>query len=148
MIIKNSISMQTKSILLSMFLAMTSMCMAQVRISTSDLNGTKWKIKSSSDGYYVYTAEKEIWYDDKGKPHSSPYYLSDQPIYSYEGSLFDHSKVGKGTTGCYIVAYNDNNHDIRCYIVLSFTKEKMVTKMITDKILGSWNRVFHYVRIK
>ena len=103
MIIKNSISMQTKSILLSMFLAMTSMCMAQVRISTSDLNGTKWRDKHTPRGYYVYTAEKEIWYDVRGIPHASPYYLTDHPIYSYEGSLFDHSKVGKGTKGCYMI---------------------------------------------
>ncbi len=148
MIIKNSISMQTKSILLSMFLAMTSMCMAQVRISTSDLNGTKWKIKSSSDGYYVYTAEKEIWYDDKGKPHSSPYYLSDQPIYSYEGSLFDHSKVGKGTKGCYMIILNTVTNVIYCFSIEQFDKEKgtMADKLISKDCIGAGTS--HYILIK
>ena len=142
--------MQTKNlVMLLLFLAMTSVGMAQVRISVSDLNGTRWKIRyNDPPSEYEYTSDKKIWHDPEGGSHTYSYYLTDQPITTHEGSAFDHSKVGKGTTGCYIVAYNDNNHDIRCYIVLSFTKEKMVTKMITDKILGSWNRVFHYVRIK
>ncbi|MGM9714004.1 MAG: hypothetical protein ACI3Y5_07820 [Prevotella sp.] len=140
--------MQTKSILLSMFLAMTSICMAQVRISTSDLNGTKWRIKSSSNGYYVYTAEKEIWYDEDGKSYSSPYYLTDQPICSYEGSLFDHSKVGKGTKGHYIVLYTTVSDIIFCYSIEQFDKERgvMACKMVSE-CFGS-GTVIDYVLIK
>ena len=149
MIIKNSISMQTKSILLSMFLAMTSMCMAQVRISTSDLNGTKWRDKHTPRGYDAYTAEKEIWYDEKGKSHPSPYYLTDQPIYSYEGSLFDHSKVGKGTKGCYMIIYDALANVIFCYSIEQFDREKgvMAIKMISKEYFGS-GTVIDYVLIK
>ena len=149
MIIKNSISMQTKSILLSMFLAMTSMCMAQVRISTSDLNGTKWRDKHTPRGYYVYTAEKEIWYDVRGIPHASPYYLTDHHIYSYEGSLFDHSKVGKGTKGCYMIIYYALANTIFCYSIEQFDREKgvMAIKMISKEYFGS-GTVIDYVLIK
>ncbi|MGM9713997.1 MAG: hypothetical protein ACI3Y5_07785 [Prevotella sp.] len=141
--------MPTKSILLSMFLAMTSMCMAQVRISTSDLNGTKWRIKNSPQGHYVYTAKKQIWYDEDGDSHSYPYYLTDQPIYSYEGSLFDHSKVGKGTKGCYKVIYVDVSDVIFCYSIEQFDKEKgvMACKMVSKECFGS-GTVIDYVLIK
>ena len=140
--------MQTKSILLSMFLAMTSMCMAQVRISTSDLNGTKWRDKHTPRGYYVYTAEKEIWYDVRGIPHASPYYLTDHPIYSYEGSLFDHSKVGKGTKGCYMIILNTVTNVIYCFSIEQFDKEKgtMADKLISKDCIGAGTN--HYILIK
>ncbi|MDE6151829.1 MAG: hypothetical protein K2G12_07590 [Prevotella sp.] len=135
--------------MLILFLAMSSVGMAQVRISVADLKGTKWVMTNDdSSSVYEYTSDKNIWYDSYGRSHTYSYYFTDQPITTHEGSAFDHSKVGKGTKGCYLVAYNDNNHDIRCYTILSFNKEKMVTTMITENILGGWERIFHYVRIK
>ena len=141
--------MQTKSILLSIFLAMTSMCMAQVRISTSDLNGTKWRDKHTPRGYDAYTAEKEIWYDEKGKSHPSPYYLTDTPVKSPERSAFDCSKVGKGTTGCYLVTMNEKMGTTYCYRIRYFDKEEgiMEMKLITDRIIG-WHNVIVYTLIK
>ena len=43
--------MQTlRTLLTGLFMATASISMAQVTVSTSQLNGTKWKIKGSTSG--------------------------------------------------------------------------------------------------
>ena len=95
--------MQAKTFLIILFLALSNAGMAQVRISVSDIIGTKWKIKDSpTNRIYEYTSERELSCVADGTRilHSKPYYLTDTPIKSPERSAFDYSKVGKGTTGC------------------------------------------------
>ena len=77
-------------------MATASMSMAQVTVSTSQLNGTKWKIKGSTSGDFdEYTQSQEIWHRKDGTFSTYPYYLTDTPITSYEYSEFDYSKFGK-----------------------------------------------------
>ena len=46
---KSTIQMQTlRTLLTGLFMATASISMAQVTVSTSQLNGTKWKIKGST----------------------------------------------------------------------------------------------------
>ena len=152
MIIKNSISMQVKNFLIILFLALSNVGMAQVRISVSDLIGTKWKFQGMSDNdYMTYTSERVSFYNADGSQvyHSKPYYLTDTPIKSPERSAFDYSKVGKGTTGCYLVEINEKVGITYCRRIQYFDKEegKMEMKLITDRIIG-WHNVIVYTLIK
>ena len=133
--------MQTKNLLvLILFLALTSVGMAQVRISVSDLNGTTWRIKGSPSGdFYKYTSEQEIWYKQDGSiAFSYPYYLSDKPITSPKRSAFDYSKVGKRTKGCYLVSINEKMGTVYCVRIQYFDKSDglLETTLVTDGIIG------------
>ena len=101
--------MQTlRTLLTGLFMATASISMAQVTVSTSQLNGTKWKIKGSASGsIYEFTTNQEIWRRKDGSFSTYPYYLTDTPITSYEYSAFDYSKVGKKTKGRYYVTVNE-----------------------------------------
>lgn len=144
--------MQTKIFLTMLFLAFTNIGMAQVRIAVSDLIGTKWKIKDSSENEHVtYTSGRKVWYNDNGTQtdFSYPYYLTDTPVKSPERSAFDYSKVGKGTTGCYLVEMNEMVSTTYCRRIQYFDKEEgiMETKLITDSII-SWDDVTVYTLMK
>ena len=70
-------------------------------ISTSDINGTKWVsevayIEQSKD-YYEFTQDTYIWHYEGGT-HTYPYYLSNTIA-----GFFDHSNVGTGTKGKYLI---------------------------------------------
>ena len=106
---KNTIQMQTlRTLLTGLFMAIASISMAQVTVSTSQLNGTKWRVKGSTSGsVYEYTLSQEIWRRKDGSFCTYPYYLTDTPITSYEYSAFDYSKVGKKTKGRYYVTVNE-----------------------------------------
>ncbi len=87
-------------IIAALFMAIASSAVAQVTVSTSQLNGTKWKIKGTSSGsVYEYSTSQEIWHRKDGSSFTYLYYLTDTPITSYEDSVFDYSKVGKQTSG-------------------------------------------------
>ena len=144
--------MQAKTFLIILFLALSNAGMAQVRISVSDIIGTKWKIKDSpTNRIYEYTSERELSCVADGTRilHSKPYYLTDTPIKSPERSAFDYSKVGKGTTGCYLVEINEKVGITYCRRIQYFDKEegKMEMKLITDRIIG-WHNVIVYTLIK
>ena len=144
--------MQTKNLLvLILFLALTSVGMAQVRISVSDLNGTTWRIKGSPSGdFYKYTSEQEIWYKQDGSiAFSYPYYLSDKPITSPKRSAFDYSKVGKRTKGCYLVTLNEAMGTTYCERIHYFDKIDgiMETTLVTDGIIGmSYDITFFLIK--
>lgn len=87
-----------------------SYCNAQVSVSLSMLNGTKWTID-----YEEKIGEDTILYLNsftqfsaylplikKRAKFQKPYYLTDSIP-----KTFDSSKVGKSQHGCYIVEYND-----------------------------------------
>ena len=51
---KSTIQMQTlRTLLTGLFMATASMSMAQVTVSTSQLNGTKWKNKGKTIKYII-----------------------------------------------------------------------------------------------
>ncbi len=59
---KNTIQMQTlRTLLTGLFMATASMSMAQVTVSTSQLNGTKWIIKGDTSGDFDEYTMKEVY---------------------------------------------------------------------------------------
>ena len=132
-------------------MAIASISIAQVTVSTSQLNGTKWKIKGSTSGsVYEYTRSQEIWRHKDGSFSPSPYYLTDTPITSYEYSKFDYSKVGKNTKGRYIVSANEILKITYCVSIQSFDKTKgvFVVKLVTKGLIGTGDGIREYEMVK
>ena len=144
--------MQTlRTLLTGLFMAIASISMAQVTVSTSQLNGTKWIIKGDTSGnVYEYTQSQEIWRHKDGSFSPSPYYLTDTPITSYEYSKFDYSKVGKNAKGRYIVLANDVLKITYCASIQSFDKTKgvFVTKLVTKGLIGPSDGIDTYEMVK
>ena len=144
--------MQTlRNLLTGLFMTIASISTAQVTLSISQLNGTKWKIKDSTSGYvYEFTTSQKIWHRKDGSLGTYPYYLTDTPITSYEYSKFDYSKVGKNTKGRYIVLANDILKITYCASILSFDKTKgvFVTKLVTKGLIGTGDGIDTYEMVK
>ena len=144
--------MQTlRTLLTGLFMAIASLSMAQVTVSTSQLNGTKWIIKGDTSGDIdEYTQSQEIWRRKDGSFGTYPYYLTDTPITSYEYSKFDYSKVGKNAKGRYIVLANDVLKITYCASIQSFDKTKgvFVTKLVTEGLIGTGDGISEYEMVK
>ncbi len=144
--------MQTlRTLLTGLFMAIASISMAQVTVSTSQLNGTKWIIKGDTSGDIdEYTQSEEIWRRKDGSFSTYPYYLTDTPITSYEYSKFDYSKVGKNTKGRYIVNVNEKLKITYCASIQSFDKTKgvFVTKLVTTGLIGTGDGISEYEMVK
>ena len=144
--------MQTlRTLLTGLFMATASMSMAQVTVSTSQLNGTKWIIKGDTSGDFdEYTMSQRIWRRKDGSFSTYPYYITDTPITSYEYSAFDYSKVGKKTKGRYYVTANDILKITYCSAILSFDKTKgvYVTKLVTTGLIGTGDGISEYEMLK
>lgn len=127
-----------KSILLIASFLATTMCNAQVQISTKQLDNTQWEIvlrtimgkeeipnrvntwdfnmSSYSSSMYLPTLKKtSIWLFQ--------YYVSDIEPCDYS---FDKSNVGVNHEGKYIVVYNKKTDEVDYYTVMSFTDDEMV----------------------
>ena len=127
-----------KSLLLIASFLATTMCNAQVQISTKQLDITKWEIvlrtimgkeeipnrvntwdfnmSSYSSSMYLPTLKKtSIWLFQ--------YYVSDIEPCDYS---FDKSNVGVNYEGKYIVVYNKKTDEVDYYTVMSFTDDEMV----------------------
>ena len=144
--------MQTlRTLLTGLFIATASISMAQVTVSTSQLNGTKWKIKGSTSGsVYEYTQSQEIWRRKDGSFSTYPYYITDTPITSYEYSKFDYSKVGKNAKGRDIILANDVLKITYCDSIVAFdrTKGVYVTKLVTKGLIGTGDGMCTYEMVK
>ena len=149
---KSTIQMQTlRTLLTGLFMAIASISMAQVTVSTSQLNGTKWRVKGETSGNRdEYTLSHEIWRGKDGSFSTYPYYLTDTPITSYEYSKFDYSKVGKNAKGRYIVLANDVLKITYCASIQSFDKTKgvFVTKLVTEGLIGTGDGISEYEMVK
>ena len=149
---KSTIQMQTlRTLLTGLFMATASMSMAQVTVSTSQLNGTKWIIKGDTSGDIdEYTMSQRIWRRKDGSFSTYPYYITDTPITSYEYSKFDYSKVGKNTKGRYIVSANEISKITYCVSIQSFDKTKgvFVTKLVTEGLIGTGDGISEYEMLK
>lgn len=90
-------------------------------ISTSDLNGTKWiseaVYKTKSKQYKEFTQDKYIWHYEGGT-HTFPYYMS-----KTIAGFFDHSKVGTGTKGYYLIMHKGGGSGKDYYDIIYFNKE-------------------------
>jgi hypothetical protein len=127
-----------KSLLLIASFLATTMCNAQVQISTKQLDNTQWEIvlrtimgkeeipnrvntwdfnmSSYSSSMYLPTLKKtSIWLFQ--------YYVSDIEPCDYS---FDKSNVGVNYEGKYIVVYNKKTDEVDYYTVMSFTDDEMV----------------------
>ena len=127
-------------IIAALLMAISSSVMAQVTVSTSQLNGTRWKIKGNANGSFdQYTASQIIWHRNDGSSFTYLYYLTDTPITSYEDSVFDYSKVGKQTSGRDIVTLNPKQKVVYCVSIQSFDKTKgmFITKLVGCPVLCS-----------
>ena len=140
-----------RNILSVLFMAVASVSMAQVSISTSQLNGTKWRIEGSTSGScYEYTMSQRIWHRRDSTFSVYPYYLTDTPITSYEYSGFDRSKVGRETSGRYLVTLNTKQKIVYCASIESFDKTKgvFVLKVVTTGIIGASGGIGRYKMVK
>ena len=138
-------------IIAALFMAIASSVMAQVTVSTSQLNGTKWKIKGTSSGsVYEYSTSQRIWHRNDGSSFTYHYYLTDTPITSCEYSAFDYSKVGKQTSGRYIVTLNPKQKVVYCVSIQSFDKTKgmFITKLVTKGLIGVGDGISTYEMVK
>lgn len=138
-------------IIAALFMAIASSAVAQVTVSTSQLNGTRWKIKGNANGsFYQYTASQKIWHRKDGSSFTYLYYLTDTPITSYEDSVFDYSKVGKQTSGRYIVTLNPKQKVVYCVSIQSFDKTKgmFITKLVTKGLIGVGDGISTYEIVK
>ena len=116
----------------------TTLCNAQVKISTSQLNGTEWEEVSFCADGKIYTPHNIDTYKFNMSSYSRSFYSSslkrticaqfpfyitnDEPSYTY----FDRSKVGVNATGKYIVKYNEKVHEVDYYTIMSFNSDEMV----------------------
>ena len=140
-----------RNILSVLFMAVASVSMAQVSISTSQLNGTKWRIEGSTSGSsYEYTMSQRIWHRRDSTFSVYPYYLTDTPITSYEYSRFDHSKVGRETSGRYLVTLNTKQKIVYCASIESYDKTKgvFVMKVVTQGLIGTSDGIDRYKMVK
>ena len=138
-------------IIAALLMAISSSAVAQVTVSTSQLNGTKWKIKGTSSGsVYEYSTSQEIWHRNDGSSFTYLYYLTDTPITSCEYSAFDNSKVGKQTKGRYIVTLNPKQKVVYCASIQSFDKKKgtFITKLVTKGLIGVGDGISKYEMVK
>ena len=138
-------------IIAALLMAISSSVMAQVIVSTSQLNGTRWKIKGNANGSFdQYTASQKIWHRKDGSSFTYLYYLTDTPITSYEDSVFDYSKVGKQTSGRYIVTLNPKQKVVYCVSIQSFDKTKgmFITKLVTKGLIGVGDGISTYEIVK
>lgn len=138
-------------IIAALFLVIASSAVAQVTVSTSQLNGTKWKIKGTSSGsVYEYSTSQRIWHRNDGSSFTYHYYLTDTPITSCEYSAFDNSKVGKQTKGRYIVTLNPKQKVVYCVTIQSFDKKKgtFITKLVTKGLIGVGDGISTYEIVK
>lgn len=121
---------------LYIILACATPAIAQVKVSISELVGTKWQIAAvyerHESSYYEFTKKEFIWHRDDGTTGPSPFYLSNTIP-----AKFDFSKVGVSTRGCYFNHYLDEKH-FTCYAILSFDKSKgkMVLDLKNEKFIG------------
>ena len=144
--------MQTlRTLLTGLFMATASISMAQVTVSTSQLNRSKWRVNGETSGSIdEYTGSQESWDRKDGTVSTYPYYLTDTPITSYEYSKFDYSKVGKNTKGRYIVSANDILKITYCSSIQSFDKTKgvFVVKLVTEGLIGTGDGICEYEMLK
>ena len=116
--------------------ATTTLCNAQVSVSTCQLDGTEWKLVSvnktefmddDDTSYFKFTMSSYIdscYYAriDMDRVLRSTYYVSNvEPSYT----CFDESQVGVNANGKYIVWRNNTSHEIDYFTIMSFNGDEM-----------------------
>ena len=127
-----------KSLLIIASFFATTMCNAQVQISTNQLDNTQWEtvlrtIRGQEEtpntvNTWIFNMSSycaDIYFPILKKTATGkfPYYISDEEPCDYS---FDKSKVGVNAKGKYIVYYNEKRDAVDYYTVISFTDDEMV----------------------
>lgn len=137
----------------------TTLCNAQVTVSTNQLNGTEWEFVSVNMYDKIYLDEDQVntikfgmtsytdstYYKliDMDGVFQRPYYISNtEPSYTY----FDRSKVGVNATGKYIVDYNDKLNGVDYWTIVSFTNDEMVWLHKSQE--DAYNKLDAYITFK
>jgi hypothetical protein len=119
-----------KTTIISLLLAIAAACNAQTSISINQLKGTKWMITQpviDDETETVmcldstYTVTVNFLPIKKIADATFKYYLSPSVPPS-----FDFSKVGKPTSGKFLIGYNDRGNKMFYYQIISFSPQKMV----------------------
>ena len=115
------------------FFTCINIAKAQVKISTRDLNGTKWQYSNYED-IYEYQSGKKIWHRSDGSTFTYQIYLSDAIP-----TIFDFSKVGRTTLGHYLIEYNPKQDIFFCYAITRFNKEEKIMnlRLVTENVIGN-----------
>ena len=151
---------------LMLFLAFPALAQqnnAQVKISTSQLNGTEWQIVSYEDKngiskydyeivtrkYFMSSYYEKAYYPEDGDSicYRLPYYITDIEPLDFN---FDKSKVGVNSTGRYLVRKGDIVDYVDYGVIMSFNDDEMVLlhKGSYD-VIGGYNDVYvKWKRIK
>lgn len=136
---------------------------AQVKISTSQLNGTEWQIESYERSgkirkydfeivtrkYFMSSYYEKAYYPEDGDSicYRLPYYITDVEPIDFN---FDKSKVGVNSTGRYLVRKGDIVDYVDYDVIMSFNDDEMVLlhKGSDDTIGGNEDVYEKWKRIK
>ena len=136
---------------------------AQVKISTSQLNGTEWQIESYERSgkirkydfeivtckYAMSSLYEKAYYPEDGDSicYRLPYYITDVEPLDFN---FDKSKVGVNSTGRYLVRKSDIVDYVDYDVIMSFNDDEMVLlhKGSDDTIGGNEDVYVKWKRIK
>ena len=104
------------------------LCKAQVTINSSQLEGTKWEqvvpLNKKVRSIHSYSKTKETTefvFEQKNTRTSLEYTYYLSPV---EVRVFDHSKVGTNTSGCFLITYNLKTKIVSSCKIIKFDKEK------------------------
>lgn len=113
---------------------------AQVMVSCSDLDGTKWRVvedytdewgihyTGSPEGeFYEFTTETKILHYEDGTYSTYQYYITNS---TSKPKKFDFNKVGSKGKGQYIVQYNSKMNTIKTYYIQTFDKKSKKMTLI------------------
>ena len=142
--------MRTKIIFMFLTLLSIANCNAQT-FSVKDLIGTKWELVEScetNDKTIIEFTDKDMieyvtfYYDNKTRRVQRPYYFSPTIPTS-----FDKTKVGKTTTGKYLVLlYKFDRMDYET--IKQISKDTFITYHRKTNAIGGNEQTFVYKRIR
>ena len=152
--IEKNTKITMKTIFLSFFMYISLSCIAQVSVSTSQLNGTKWQMTNPvfDEEEVVVSFTASIMTDKDHYPKDD--YVSELKFKYYLSSsvpvVFEQSLVGKESKGSFIVYYNHKQNKTSYYQIMTFTPDKLVllVKGTPNSIGGGEDISFTYKRLR
>lgn len=142
-----------RTFLITLFTVFSSLVCSAQSFNVKDLAGTQWEEIQGEDEYASETLEFSttnmtltIRYKSGGRTVTlnNQYYLADTIP-----SVFEKKKVGKNTSGKYLVYYAKTRNALYYYTITKFTDKKLILhhKKIPGTI-GGLTATYEYRRIK
>lgn len=153
-IYRKNIRITMKTLFLSFFMCISSLCVAQVSVCISQLNGTKWQMIDPvfEEEEVILSFSPSFMIDRDNYPKDDyvfelkfKYYLSNSvPI------VFEDSLVGKESKGSFLVYYNHRQNKVSYYQIMTFTSDKLVlfVKGTPNSVGGGEDVYFTYKRLR